>query len=1040
MNIATWSIRNPIPSILLFALLSLAGVWGLWTLPIQDLPEVDMPEIRVELSQPGAAPAQLETEVARKIEDSLATLDRIKHIRTMVTDSTVNIDVEFELGKPISDALMETRDAIDRVRSDLPSDLLQPTVSAARASSEAILTYAVAMPTMDEEALSWFVDDTVAKTLLGVKGVGRFERIGGVTREVRVTLDPARLIAHAATVGEVSQALGRVQQQSAGGRGKLGGREQSVRTVSLVGQANELSAMPISLADGRSLRLDQLATVTDTIAERSQIALLDGEPVVGFRIYPAKGQDVTRIADGVETALADLQNKRQGMQATLVTNSVDYTREQFQGSINMLYEGAILAVLVVWLFLRNWRAMLVVASALPLSILPTFAAMAWFGFSLNTVSLLALAVIVGILVDDAIVEVENIERHARMGKPMRQATADAVTEIALAVMATTMALVVVFLPTAMMGGVAGLFFREFGWTAVVAVLASLLVARLITPMMAVRLLKSHPHRVDTANTEVDGRIMRGYLRLATWCLTHRKSTLAFTLVFLVGSLALVPYLPTGLMPASDRGYTTVRVELPPGSALQDTLAVVETARTRLATLPGVQRVLSTVGAGQGDSEDLQGGDIRRGALDITLLARAEREDQTAIENTMRAALHRIPGARFTVGSGNIGEQLSIILTSDDAIALKAGAQALESELRGVRGLSNISSTASLERPEIIVRPDLVRAAEQGVDTATIGDTIRIATAGDTDSRLARLNLDNRQVYIRTRLPETVQQSVDALGNLRVRGREGLVPLANVAHIDVSSGPAQIERYDRRRYVTIAAELGGTPLGQALADAQALPAAKAMHSSVQIVQADDAELMEELGSGFGLAILIGVVCVYCVLVLLFKDFLHPITILSAIPLSLGGAFIGLLLAGSELDIPSMIGLIMLMGIVTKNSILLVEYTIVTMREPGMSLNAALLDACHKRARPIVMTTIAMIAGMLPIGLGWGADASFRQPMAVAVIGGLITSTALSLLVVPVVFSYVDGAKRRLARWFPGAPADTPHASALPLPGMQKGAAQ
>ncbi|WCM90494.1 efflux RND transporter permease subunit [Acidovorax sp. NCPPB 3576] len=1022
MNFATWSIRNPIPSILLFALLTLAGIWGLWKLPIQDLPDVDMPVVRVGLAQPGAAPGQLETEVARKVEDSLATLDRIKHIQTLITDGSVNISVEFELGKPISDALLETKDAIDRVRSDLPTDLLQPNVSAVRASSEAIQTYAIAMPTMNEEALSWFVDDTVAKAILGVKGVGKFERIGGVTREVRVTLEPALLIAQSATVGEVSSALGRVQQQSSGGRGKLGGAEQSVRTVSLVGQASELSAMPISLADGRSLRLDQLATVTDTEAERSQIALLDGESVVGFRIYPAKGQDVTRIASGVEAALAQLQQKRPGLQTTLVTNSVDYTKEQFKGSLYMLYEGAILAVLVVWLFLRDWRAMLVAASALPLSIMPTFAAMAWFGFTLNTVSLLALAVIVGILVDDAIVEVENIERHSRMGKPMGQATADAVTEIALAVIATTMALVVVFLPTAMMGGVPGLFFREFGWTAVVAVMASLLVARLVTPVMAVHFLKPHPPGTPRSEDAADGRVMRSYLATARWCLAHRKTTIALAFAFLAGSLALVPLLPKGLMPASDRGYTTVSIELPPGSPLQDTLTAAEAARHRLATIAGVQRVLSTVGAAQADSDDLQGGDVRRGALDVTLLPRADRADQTSIENEMRLALAQVPGARFTVGSGNIGEKMAIILASDDAVALKAAALALEAELKGVQGLSNISSTASLERPEITVRPDLARAAEQGVSTAAIGETVRIATAGDTDSSLARLNLDNRQVYIRTRMPEGVQQDVQALGNLRVRGRDGVVPIASVATIDVSSGPAQIERYDRRRYVTVSAELGGTPLGQALADTYALPAVQAMPSNVQMIEADDAELMEELGRGFGLAIIIGIVCVYCVLVLLFKDFLHPVTILSAIPLSLGGAFIGLLLAGSELDIPSMIGLVMLMGIVTKNSILLVEYTILTMREQGIALNAALLDACHKRARPIVMTTIAMIAGMLPIGLGLGADASFRQPMAIAVIGGLITSTALSLLVVPVVFSYMDGAQRRIRGWFsPRQPA-------------------
>jgi multidrug efflux pump subunit AcrB len=1003
MNFATWSIRNPIPSILLFVLLTLAGLWGFHELPIQNMPDIDLPTINISLVQPGAAPAQLETEVARKVEDSLATLSGLKHLYTTITDGQVAISVQFVLEKNLSDALIQTKNAVDRVRSDLPTDLQQPTVTSVTSAGEAMLVYSVASSRMNEEALSWFVDDTLAKTILGVPGVARFDRVGGVQREVRIEVDPVRLTALGVTAADVSRALRQVQQESSGGRGQLGQAEQSVRTIATVRQAADLAAFPITLANGREVRLDQLATVHDSIAERTQMAMLDGKPVVGFKIFRAKGFDETHIAEGVRQVLTQLKTNDPALSFTPVSGTVSYTLEQYKGSMDMLYEGAILAILVVWAFLRDWRATLVSAAALPLSILPTFAAMYWLGYSLNTLTLLALAVIVGILVDDAIVEIENIERHGHMGKPILQAAGDAVTEIALAVVATTMSLVVVFLPTAMMSGIPGLFFKQFGWTAVIAVLASLLVARLLTPMMAAYLLKSRPHK-----EQEDGRLMKWYLSAVTWCMTHRKTTAAGATLFFLASIALVPLIPSGLVPPADRGFTTVNIELPPGSSVDNTRSVAEAARKALAGVAGIQSVFTTIGdAAQSGNGVQQAGEVRKGALVLTLTARDERERQVAIENAIRQKLQGVAGARFTVGSGGIGEKMALILTSDNADVLKNRAQLLERELRGVGRLSNISSTATLERPEIIVRPDAQRAAERGVTTAAIGSVVRIATSGDFDAQVARLNLDNRQVYMRVRVADAARQDINTLANMRVNGRDGLVPLSSVAALSIESGPSQISRYDRHRYVTINADLGGMPLGAALAAATALPSVQGLPSSVRLMQTGDAEIASELASGFGMAIVIGVLCVYCVLTLLFKDFLQPVTILSAIPLSLGGAFVALLGAHSELDIPAMIGLVMLMGIVTKNSILLVEYAVVGIHERGLSMQDALIDACHKRARPIVMTTVAMIAGMLPIALGFGADASFRQPMATAVIGGLLTSTALSLLVVPVVFTYVDG---------------------------------
>lgn len=1021
MNLATWSIRNPIPSVLLFMLLAFAGLWGFARLPVQDLPDLDLPAVTITLIQPGAAPAQLETEVARKVEDALATLNGLRHIRTSITDGLVSIQAEFVLEKPLSDALIETKNAVDRVRSDLPADLQPPTVAAATFAGGPILTYAVASSRMDEEALSWFVDDVLAKAVLGVPGVDRMERVGGVQREIRVEVDPVRLAALGVTAADLSRALREVQQESSGGRSQLGGAEQSIRTVALAAEASDLAALPIALPGGRHVRLDQVATVQDTAADRTQAALLDGRPAIGFNIYRARGHDETRIAEGVAAALARLSAADPALEFELVSSSVAYTLEQFQGSMAMLYEGALLAIFVVFLFLRDWRATLIAAAALPLSILPAFAAMYWLGYSLNTLTLLALAVTVGILVDDAIVEIENIERHRRMGKPVLVAVKDAVTEIALAVIATTMTLVVVFLPTALMGGAPGLLFRQFGWTAVIAVFASLLVARLLTPVMAAYLLKGQEPKKDS-----EGRIMSWYLGAVRWCLSHRKTTATSAIAFLVGSLALVPLIPTGFIPPTDSDFTMVSVELPPGSSLERTLSVAEQAREALTGVDGVRSVFTTVGQPQGGDGGVQAGEVRRALLTLIFPPRGERPRQAEIEAEVRRKLEAVPGARFAMGGSDPGNTLQLILASDDNRALKATAQAMERELRGVLGLSNIRTTASLERPEIVVRPDLQRAAEQGVTAAAIGEVLRIATSGDFDTNVARLNLDNRQVYIRLRLGDDLRKELDTIADMRLSGREGPIPLSSVASVSLSSGPSQIDRYDRRRYVTVQADLAGMPLGDALAAVAALPSVRGMPSNVELIEAGDAELAAELAAGFGMALVVGVLCIFCVLVLLFKDFLQPITILSAIPLSVGGAFLALLLARSELGVPAMIGLVMLMGIVTKNSILLVEYAVVGITERGLTVRDALIDACHKRARPIVMTTVAMIAGMLPIALGLGADASFRQPMAIAVIGGLISSTALSLLVVPVAFSYLDALHRRVARRlnrFSTAPAES-----------------
>ena len=1015
MNVSSWSIRNPIPAILLFILLTLGGLMGFRAMTIQNFPDIDLPTVMVTAALPGAAPAQLETEVARKIENAVATLKGVKHIYTLVSDGSVTVTVEFRLEKPTQEAVDDVRDAVARVRSDLPGDLRDPVIQKMDLAGAPILTYTVASDRMDDEALSWFVDNTIAKQMLSVRGVGAVSRVGGVTREVRVELDPAQLLALNATASDVSRQLRQVQQDAPGGRSDVGGAEQAVRTLATVQSAEALGRLEIALSDGRRVRLDQIARVTDTVAEPRAVALLNGKPVVGFELTRSKGAGEVAIAADVRARVEALRQSHPEITFTEAFNFVDPVQEGYDGSMMLLYEGAILAVIVVWFFLRDWRATLVSAIALPLSVIPTFAAMYLLGFTVNVVTLLSLSLVVGILVDDAIVEIENIMRHLAMGKTPFEAAMEAADEIGMAVIATTFTLIAVFLPTAFMSGVPGKFFVQFGWTAAIAVFFSLVVARMLTPMMAAYLLRPPKH------VEKDPRWMGWYLGMAKWCLNHRIVTSLATVGFFVGSFMLVPYLPTGFIPPDDLSQTQVTITLPPGSTLKETTALAEQARQLVTRNPHVKLVYTAIGGGAAGADPFapQGAaSVTKAVLTINMTPRKDRPgvSKQDIEGELRKLVDELPGARVKVGFGGSSEKYILVLASENGTALADHAKVVERELRSIPGIGNVVSTSSLVRPELIVRPDADRAADLGVTTAAIADTLRVATSGDYDQSLAKLNLSQRQVPIVVRLPAEARADLELLGRLPVPGARGPVPLSSVATLEMASGPAQIDRYDRQRNINFEIELNGVPLGEVERLAQALPSLQQLPPGVMQTTVGDAEAMAELFQSFSLAMLTGVLCIYIVLVLLFKDFIQPVTILAALVLSIPGAFLALFVTHTALSMPSMIGLIMLMGIATKNSILLVDYVVLARRDHGLNRWDAVLDACHKRARPIIMTTIAMGAGMMPIALGLGVDPSFRAPMAIVVIGGLITSTFLSLLVIPVVFTYVDDGMGLVGRVF------------------------
>ena len=1048
MNVSAWSIRNPIPAAMLFVMLTLAGLFSFQSMKVQNFPDLDVPNITIVASLPGAAPTQLENDVARKIENSLAALQGLKHIYTKVQDGTVSITAEFRIEKSTQEALDDVRSAVAKIRGDLPTDLREPIINKLELASGAVLAYTVSSDKMDDEAISWFVENDIAKLLLSVRGVGAINRVGGVNREVQILLDPLKLQALGATAADISRQLAKVQIESAGGRADVGGSQQPLRTLSMLTSAEELSRLELSLPDGRGIRLDQIAEVKDTVAEPTAAAFLDGKPVVGFEVARSRGASEVEVGHGVRAKLKELQASRPDLKITESFDFVTPVEEEFNGSMLLLYEGAILAVLVVWLFLRDFRATVVSAVALPLSAIPAFIGMHYMGFTINVVTLLAMSLVIGILVDDAIVEVENIVRHMRMGKSPYQAAMEAADEIGLAVIATTFTLIAVFLPTAFMSGIPGKFFKQFGWTASFAVFASLVVARALTPMMAAYLLKpvvlakdrpawARRNRVLGAiwgwmTNQSEPAWLHTYGTWAAWCIRHRWITMAAAGAFFVGSLMLIPLLPQGFIPADDNSQTQVYLELPPGATLKQTVATAERARQLVSAVSHVKSVYTTIGSGSAGSDPFapQGAqESRKAALTIQLDPRGTRPRKQVIENQIRAAMSNLPGVRSKVGLGGSGEKYILTLTGNDASALGTAAMAIERDLRTIPGVGSIQSTAALVRTEISVAPDLARAAEMGVTSSAIAETLRIATVGDYDSALPKMNLPQRQVPIVVKLDAAARENLEVLGRLAVPGSRGPVMLGQVATLSFGGGPAVIDRYDRSRNINFEVELAGIALGDMKTAVNKLPSINNLPAGVSVLEIGDAEVQGELFASFGLAMLTGVLCIYIVLVLLFKAFLHPVTILAALPLSLGGAFVALLLTNKAFSMPSLIGLIMLMGVATKNSILLVEYAIEARREHGMDRVHAILDACHKRARPIVMTTIAMGAGMLPIAVGWGAaDASFRSPMAVAVIGGLITSTFLSLLVIPAVFTMVDDVANFFGRLFFGRrPA---HVEALP----------
>ena len=1017
-QMSSWAIRNPVATTVLFLLLTLAGLVGFSKLRLNSMPDMDIPTVTVSVTWSGAAPTEIETQITRLIEDSVAGLGHVEHTRSTVNEGMSLTSVEFALGTDIDRATNDVRDAVMSIRSQMPRSALDPVVQRVEATGQAVLTFVVDAPTMAPDDLSWFIDNDIAKAALAVPGVARISRSGGVDAEITVELDPDRLAAFGLTAFEVSDLIRAQNIDQPGGRAAVGAAEQAIRTVGGFRDVGRIQEMRIAFSDGRSVRLADLGTVERSWAEPRQRARLDDREVVGFSVFRAVGTGEFAVTRDVRKRMGEFAADHPGLQITEVTSSTDAVVEGYDAAVEALFLGALLAVLVVWLFLRDIRATLISSLALPLSLIPTFAVMHVLHQSLNNITLLAIALVVGILVDDAIVEIENIVRHVRQtGKSVYDAAIDAADEIGLAVVATTFAIIAVFLPVGLMPGIPGQFFKAFSIAVCSSVFFSLVVARLLTPLMAAFLLTA------TGKDHREPAWVRRYARILGWSLRHRWITITAGVVFFLVSLSLVRFLPTDFMPAADRGRSIFAVELAPGEPLLETdlvtrnIVSVLKARSEVASVYAALGTQTSTMSGPGDLAT-SAGEVRKATVTVNLVPRNRRElSQQAFEASIGRELTTIPGARVRLGEdGSSGAKIKVALSSDDPAALANAARKVAQEMRSTPGFRRAETTGSLARPELQITPKQDKAAILGASTATIARTINIATIGDVDQNLGKFSLDSRQIPIRVLVNDDARNDLARLSILQVPTFGTPLPLSSVADIGFGAGPVQIERIDRTRTETVEAELDGITIGEAEHLVSNLTSIARLPASVSRKPAGDSERMQELFGSFGLAMSSGVVLLFFVLALLFNGFVQPVTILTALPLSLGGA-LGLLLATrTPISLPVLIGILMLMGIAAKNSILLVEYAIVARRDSGLDRTQALLDAARKRARPIVMTTLAMCAGMLPIALGIGADAERRAPMAIAVIGGLVSSTTLSLIYVPAFFTVMDDLEGWIRRRF------------------------
>lgn len=1001
-NISAWSIRNPVVPIVLFMALTLAGIMSFRNMDVQNDPDIEFPVVVVSIAQPGAAPSEITTQITQKVESAIRSVQGVRNIDSSASEGSTTVSAEFEIGDDINAAVSEVKNAVDQIRSDLPDGILEPQIFKVATSNDPIAYFAVEASDMTLEQLSWFVDDTVSRRLLAVEGMASVSRNGGVNREIRVILDPAKMQSLGVTASQINSVLRQQNVNASGGQSQIAGSRQSVRVLGNAADAYALSQAQISLGGGRNIKLADVAEVTDGFSEQRSMAFEGGKQVVTFGMSRAKGASDVTVFDEAMKQIEQIEKENPGVKFTILFNSVDYTKAQYKSSMAAMIEGALLAIVVVFLFLRDWRATVISAIAIPLSAIPTFWFLDLMGFTLNSFTLLALGLVAGVLVDDAIVEIENIVRHMRMGKSAYQASIDAADEIGLAVVATTFSIVAVFLPVGLMPGVAGQFFKNFGLTVVASVLMSLAVARMITPMIAAYFLKSGGMAEHGESAWIEK-----YMKILRWSLGHRRWMMGIGALSLVATVALMVVLPKQFFPDGDLDFSRIRIEMVPGTTLERTREVANEAATIIEAQPEVKTALQSVREGSA-------------SMFITLHKDRERTSQE-FEEDLTPQLTKIADARVTFqangpGGGGSGRDVSVMLSGSDPKKLDETAATLVEQMKTLPELRAPRISADLQRPELLIRPRTDLAAQLGVSTVALSQTIRIATLGDIDQNSAKFSLSDRQIPIRVMLAKESRESLDVIRNLPVPlANGGSVPLSRVADISFGAGPTSIQRRNQNFRIFIGADFApGIVSSMADAKINNLPIMKNLPTGVSRAPFGSQEWEQEMQRDFTTALISGTLLVFAVLVLLYHRFMSPLVNMGSLLLAPLGGMLALAIAQQPISMPVFIGILMLFGIVAKNSILLIDFAIEEMAR-GVPKFQAIMEAGHKRAQPIVMTTVAMTAGMVPTALSLGGDGQWRAPMGTVVIGGLIVSTLLTLLIVPAGFSLADGFEKRVGPW-------------------------
>ena len=1023
MKLADVSIDRPVFATMMIFALVVLGLFSYMKLNIDQFPDVDIPYVTIVTVLRGAGPEQIETDVTKKIEDAVNPVGGLDHIQSTSQEGLSIVIAQFKLEIDGKVAAQEVREKVSAARANLPTEIEDPVITRYDPASQPIMQLTVSGARSAKE-ITTYTKDVIKKRLENVPGVGSVDLVGGDEREIEVEVDAARLRGYNLSIQDVVQGVAAANMEIPAGNLVQGPRQLLLRTMGKFTSVDDFNKVIVASPGGKPVHLSDVAAVSDGVKERTSFARVEGKQAVGLNILKQSGSNTVRVADAVRDQIERLKKELPAdLRVTMAKDNSTFIRDSVNDVLFDIVYGGLLAVIVVYLFLANARPTVISALALPTSIIASFIIMFALNFTLNVMTLMALSLAVGLLIDDAIVVIENIYRHMHMGATPMEAAKAATSEIGLAVMATTFTIVAVFIPVAFMSGIVGRFFYQFGITIAVSVLVSLFVAFTLTPMLASRWLR--PQDEDLKNegnyfrrglylfNRFFDTLSKQYRRAITWSLAHRRMTLGAALGLFALSFVLMRFLGSDFFPESDQSEFTIGVNASPGTSLDQTAAICERVEAVLRKRPEVTTLLTTIGAGNDP--------ITKGNVLVKLVKKADRKQGIKqIMTGVRRDLLDLAGANLSIliaqGPGGGTKPVVMSVRGEDLSKLEQLGEKVERIVRATPGAVDVENSYEISKPEIRIRIDREKASDLGLSVGLIASSIRAMVDGAVATQYAE---GGEQYDVRVRLRKEDRTSLENVGNLTIKSSKDtrdqqkiIVPISYVAAVGQGSGPSKINRYDRQREIRIDANTSGHSLGEVLGSILKQTAVLPLEPGYSVDVTGTGQTQSESFVNILISLGLAIVFVYIVLAAQFESFWFPFAIMLALPMSLIGAVIALLIFGNSLSVISLIGIIMLMGLVTKNGILLVDYTGV-LRDRGSARTEALIEAGATRLRPILMTTFAMIFGMVPIAFSTAEGSEFRSPMGQAVIGGLVTSTLLTLFVVPVVYSLIDDFSLRRA---------------------------